>query len=228
MKFGYFSSKNTTISYAFKTNIHRSAIMKIIFDLDYTLLDTKKFKDKLADIFKKEGFAHDYEKYFKVKGINFDFEAYLAILKSEGRINEPREKELELSLAELMKRLDDYLFSGVENIFKHFKDGGHELILMTFGDKNWQEEKIKNLSIKKYLNKIIFEEKNKSESRYLKLLSDNPEKILIVNDNAKETKEMVAIIGRNAKVFLIDGPYSKNIKHDWPVHQLDELQSLYV
>ena len=41
--------------------------MVIIFDLDYTLLDTKKFKDKMAGILKPDDFANDYKKYKRQK-----------------------------------------------------------------------------------------------------------------------------------------------------------------
>lgn len=202
--------------------------MKIIFDLDYTLLDTKKLRDKLVSIFNKESFERDLKKYFKDRDINFNLEKYLAILKSGGRINERRKRELKLKLAELMDRLDNCLFPGVIKILNHFKGSGAELILLTFGDKEYQKEKVKHLSIGRHFDQIIFEDKNKSRSELLKSLEDCQEEVLLVNDNAGETKAMVAIIGRNAKVFLINGPYAKNIKHNWPIHELDELNKLKV
>jgi len=197
--------------------------MKVIFDLDYTLLDTEKFKEKIADIFSQEDFKSDYEKYFKSRGLNFDCDKYLAILKAEGRIDGAREKELRLELEKLISNIDNYLKPDVENVLKHFKVLGAELILITFGDKKWQEGKVKNLSIKKYFSRINFEEENKNRSKLLKLLKNSREEILIINDNAEEARAMVKALDKKIKVFLLDGPYAKNIKHDWPIYKMDKL-----
>lgn len=205
-----------------KNNLNISNGVKIIFDLDYTLLDTTRFKERLAEIFFGEDFQADYKKYFSNQNINFDSEKYLTILKAEGRTDGRREKELRLSLEELMSQMDNYLFTDVVEVLKRLKDNGHELILITFGDKKWQEKKVKSLSASRYFDKIIFEEKNKADSEYLKLLK-TAEEIIIVNDNARETKEIVKIIGEKAKIFLVDGPYVKNIEHNWPIHKLAEL-----
>jgi len=182
--------------------------MKIIFDLDYTLLDTAKFKEKMADIFDKENFKADYEKYFKNEGINFDCDKYLAMLKAEGRIDGAREKELRSEVEKLISNIDNYLKPDAENVLKHFKAGGAELILITFGNKKWQKQKVKNLSIAKYFSNIIFEEKNKHRSEYLKLLSETDEEILIINDNISEAEEMLKILKRG-ELHLVDGPYNK-------------------
>ncbi|KKS34180.1 MAG: hypothetical protein UU95_C0016G0012 [Parcubacteria group bacterium GW2011_GWC2_42_12] len=197
--------------------------MKIIFDLDYTLLDTVRFKDALADIFVQENFYADYKKYFKDQGINFDPREYLNILKDEGKIDSYAEKEIKSGLKELLGMMDNYLFRGVAKILKKLKDGGAELILLTFGNKEWHEDKIRTLSIGRYFTQIVFEEEDKAGSEYLRSLKNTEEEVLIVNDNAKETEKMIKIIGEKAKVFLVDGPYVKNIKHNWPIHKLVEL-----
>jgi FMN phosphatase YigB (HAD superfamily) len=201
--------------------------MKIIFDLDYTLLDTKKFKDKLADIFNPDDFAMDYKKYFRDKKINFNLEAYLALLEKQGKIDDRRFKKLKLNIGKLMNRLDGYLFTGADPVLSQLKENGAELILITFGDRKWQAEKVNNLSIKKYFSQIGFEDKDKQKSFLLKSLKNCHQEVLIVNDNAREAKEMAEIIGNRAKVFLVDGPYSNNIKHAWPIKQLNELVLVY-
>lgn len=181
--------------------------MKVIFDLDYTLLDTVKFKEKMSDIFGQEDFKADYEKYFKSRGINFDCDKYLAILKAEGRIDGAREKKLRLELEKLISNIDNYLKSDAENVLKHFQGIGAELILITFGNKKWQEEKVKNLSIAKYFFNIIYEEKDKHKSEYLKSLSGGDDEILIINDNLAEAEEMLKILKRG-ELLLVRGPYS--------------------
>lgn len=197
--------------------------MKIIFDLDYTLLDTIRFKDALAKIFVQEDFYADYKKYFKDQGINFDPREYLNILKDEGRIGSHAEKEIKSDLKELLGMMDNYLFRGMAQILEKLKEGGAELILLTFGNKEWHEDKVRALSIGRHFTQIVFAEEDKAGSEYLKSLEKTEEEVLIVNDNAKETEKMIKIIGKKAKVFLVDGPYAKNIKHNWPIHKLVEL-----
>ena len=76
--------------------------MKVIFDLDYTLLDTARFKEKLAEIFSEQDFFDDYDKYFKAEGVNFDYEKYLEILRADGKIGERQEKIIKFKLEKLM------------------------------------------------------------------------------------------------------------------------------
>jgi FMN phosphatase YigB (HAD superfamily) len=197
--------------------------MIVIFDLDYTLLNTVELKKGLAEIFINRDFYADYKNYFKDRRVNFDSEIYLKILKKQGAINEGEKKELILKLKKLITRLDDYLFPEAAKVLRRFKAGGNKLILITFGDKKWHKKKIKNLSISRYFNRIILAARDKRENSYLKLLSRSKEEVVVINDNAKETQEMIKIIGRKVKVILLAGPYSKNIKHNWPIRRLSEL-----
>ena len=197
--------------------------MKVIFDLDYTLMDTVQLHSKLAEIFDKENYREDYQFFFRSKGISFDGEKYLAILKELGRIDGAREKELKSKLAELMENMDDFLKPDAESVLKHFIKEGHELILITFGNKEWQEKKVKNLSIKKYFSEIIFEEEDKSKSEYLRSLGEGNEKILIINDNLDEAVAMQKILGDKAELRLVKRedkkeaePHIKNLRELLP------------
>jgi len=197
--------------------------MKVIFDLDYTLMDTVQLHSKLAEIFDKENYREDYQFFFRSKGISFDGEKYLAILKELGRIDGAREKELKSKLAELMENMDDFLKPDAESVLKHFIKDGHELILITFGNKEWQEKKVKNLSIKKYFSEIIFEEEDKSKSEYLRSLGEGNEKILIINDNLDEAVAMQKVLGDKAELRLVKRedkkeaePHIKNLRELLP------------
>jgi phosphoglycolate phosphatase-like HAD superfamily hydrolase len=191
--------------------------MIVIFDLDYTLLNTNLLKKRLEKIFSRQNFKADYKKYFKDKGVNFDYKRYLDLLKDHKRIDQGEEKKLKLHYANLLKKMNDYLFSGVGRILRDFKKAGAKLILVTFGHKDWQAAKVKNLKIKKYFDIIAYEEKDKAKSKLLKKLNRSRRKVLIINDNAKEIKQMKNILGPEAGIILIDGPYAKNIKHNWPI-----------
>ena len=195
--------------------------MIIIFDLDYTLLDTGRLHQKLAEIFDQENYRADYQAHFKNKGVNFDGEKYLEILKAEGRIDRAREKELRLKLDELAENTEEYLKAGAGAVLEQLKAEGNKLVLVTFGNEKWQKNKVKNLSIKKYFAEIVFEEREKGKSEFLKSLSESGEEILIINDNLSEAVEMKKLLGEKAEFKLVKGKYNEKARHD--VENLNEL-----
>ncbi|OIP79382.1 MAG: hypothetical protein AUK20_02175 [Parcubacteria group bacterium CG2_30_45_37] len=195
--------------------------MTILFDLDYTLMDTAKLHDGLAEIFDREDYRSDYQNLFKDKGINFNADKYLEILKQQGRIDEARESELKRGLAELMGGLDNFLKPGAIEVLKSFKQAGDKLVLITFGNKKWQAEKVKHLSIVKYFDQIFFDERNKSKSEFLKILGESGEEVLIINDNFSEAAEIKKLLGERAELRLVKGKYNQDAEPN--IENLSEL-----
>ena len=195
--------------------------MTILFDLDYTLMDTAKLHDGLAEIFDREDYRSDYQNLFKDKGINFNADKYLEILKQQGRIDEARESELKRGLAELMGGLDNFLKPGAIEVLKSFKQAGDKLVLITFGNKKWQAEKVKHLSIVEYFDQIFFDERNKSKSEFLKILGESGEEVLIINDNFSEAAEIKKLLGERAELRLVKGKYNQDAEPN--IENLSEL-----
>lgn len=191
--------------------------MIVIFDLDYTLFDSIKFKNDLTSVFKSD-FNKDYKKYFKSKGVNYSIDEHLKILKKQKQINSEEEIEIKKRLDKFFQNIDSYLFPGAEETLKQFKNDGNKLILISFGNFDWQKLKIDNLKIKEYFDEIILEDSCKEKSDFLKSLKDSNEKILIINDNAKESFAMAKLLGENCEFKIIQGPYSDNIEHEEKVY----------
>ncbi len=199
-----------------------------IFDLDYTLLDTKRFEEDLAEIFgmSPEQFSYDYKKYFKEKNINFNLEKYLTILKSENKVSAGEIAELKLKFVQFFKGIDRYLFPEAEKILQQYKDRGDKLILVSFGDVGWQKQKIDNLTITGCFDQAVLEEKDKSQNDFFESLKDSGQKIRVINDNAQESFAMMKKLkelGLDCQLVLIDGPYSRNTEHHERIHKLNEL-----
>jgi len=195
--------------------------MIIIFDLDYTLLDTKKFKAGLANALDLsiDDFEKSYLENFKNKKLNYNLEKHLKILKQKNT----------QKLKQFFKSLDQYLFPDSIKILKKLgsapvkarvKKNNNKLILLSFGNKEWQKQKINNLSIKDYFDKIILTDIDKA--KILKTLQKTKEKILIINDNAREILEMKKVL-KNCNIFLTKGPYCDNVSHNLKTHTLNEL-----
>lgn len=195
--------------------------MIVIFDLDYTLLDAKKFKIALAkalDI-SLEKFNNTYKENFVFKnGTNYNIKKHLKLL------NKDKNQPVKNNLNNLFKKLDSFLYPHSEKLIKNFYTKGAKLILISFGNKSWQKKKISNLKIKKYFSKILIANDNKHKT--LGFLKKSKENILIINDNAREILEMEKAIGK-CEVCLINGPYSENIKYGLKVYNIKDCLKLY-
>lgn len=195
--------------------------MIYIFDLDYTLLDAKRFKEDLSSVFgmSVEEFGKSYFENFKSKGINYNLNSHLAILEKDGFIaNKEQTEGVKERFNEFMKNIDEYLFPGAEEIIKSLKERGDELVLATFGDIEWQKLKVNSLKLKKYFDRVIYEDKSKKENKELKSLRNRGEKIIIVNDNARELNELKDVFGSHCETKLIHERYSGNAKYEGKIY----------
>jgi FMN phosphatase YigB (HAD superfamily) len=193
--------------------------MIYIFDLDYTLFDTANFNRSIP---KALGIQDDiynqvYQEYFKNKQVNFNVYKLISLILKK-QINAGGDKEkMRKNIRNLLKEANKYLFPESENILKQLRKNKHKLILLSFGDLVWQKEKIKNLSIRRFFDRIFITDKIKSKA--LDFLKNSSTPIFIVNDNARECLEIKRVMPR-AEIILIQGPYSYNIKHNFKVHRL--------
>jgi FMN phosphatase YigB (HAD superfamily) len=198
--------------------------MIIIFDLDYTLLDTEKFN---KDIAKSLGISikkynEIRKKHFSDKKIKYDPYKLIKILQDGKHIDSV--KNYREKINRLVENVNSYLFPKALEVVKKFKKRGDKIILMSVGDKAWQKQKIGNLKIKKYFDDIVIIKKEKYKN--LDFLKKEKEKILIINDNAGETFDMKKAIG-NCEICLIQGPYSRNVKHNLKIYNIEDCLELY-
>jgi len=193
--------------------------MTIIFDLDHTLLNTNGFKNGLAKALgiSDQVFTDTYQKILNRGGI-YNIDEHISMLLKKGYIK--RTDKIKEQVKILFSAIDDYLFPEAEQILQDAKRRCRRLILLTYGNVDWQKRKVINLKIKHYFDKIIFTDGEKSkEIEFLKHLTGD---IIIVNDNDRESLMIKESLGRG-KIFLIKGPYSKNVKHNLKMHTLGEL-----
>jgi len=187
--------------------------MTIIFDLDDTLLDAKKFRDGIAlnlGLTPQEN-ELQIDLLFRKRALNYNPNDHIKFLKEAGRIKTAtEEKRIRSNLQKFLKKIDNYLFSGVKETLAYLKERGYQLILLTKGNPTFQRAKINNSSIKKYFKKIICEPNDKSKNSFVLNLSRLNEDVLIVNDRDDEALKIQKVVGKKAKIFLINGPFLKN------------------
>lgn len=191
--------------------------MITIIDLDYTLLDTKRFKEDMASLFNMsvEEWNESYWRHFKNKKINYNLEKHLEELIKEGLIkNEIAAEKIKKAFNEFLDKIEKYLFPETEKFLKELKSRGEELVLASFGDIGWQKKKVDGLKkVKELFDSIILEDKGKEENEAIKEIKDRGEKIRIINDNAKESLLLAQGLGGECEINLIKGPYSNNTEH---------------
>lgn len=200
--------------------------MIIIFDLDYTIFDTDKFKRRgLALFFNMDEteFKSYYKKNFKDQGLNYSPKKHLRNLGWSY-------KEIVAKLSQLddwmEKEISRYLFPEASKILDKLKQAGHKIILASFGDKEFQEQKISALKIngisaKEFFDEVVISDKVKAGLEELKRFKG--ENILLVDDNLKEAIDLKGILGDRCEIFLIDGPYARYREYDIAPRGLNEL-----
>lgn len=170
--------------------------MRIVFDLDYTLLDTTKFKEALADAITSCGVSRQrYEETYSAtvrrdgKTSDYDPEVQLESLASDFPAPQAR-VDARRNIEELLMHTEQYLFPGVAELLRALRHDGNELILLTLGNETWQHAKIENSGLSELFDRVVTTGKHKHEP--LRGIVPEGESAIIVNDNGVETKELMA------------------------------------
>ena len=135
--------------------------MKIYIDFDGTLFNTDKYMSESVRILSEYGidnimFSKVKKELFGDKNL-FNLNAIVDYFMKKYNID-----------IELKNRIDSllnnsYLYSEVIDCLEQLINSGYELYLLTYGDEEFQNVKIKASNIDKYFKEIIITDKNKSE-----------------------------------------------------------------
>ena len=116
--------------------------MTIILDFDDVLFDTRKFKTCLAEIFEKH--TIDFHKYYnkaKEPCGAYSLKKHLLLIKKENKKIDIKKIEKDINKINFKA----FLFSDTLNFLKKFKN--HDLILLSWGEKKFQQTKIYGVRI---------------------------------------------------------------------------------
>ncbi len=197
--------------------------MLYIFDFDYTLFDTTRFKRDLAGNLglSYEDFCIIYNKHFAKQKMHYDIAEHLRIIEEERQLCFRDFKKLLEKVVKHFSSCPSYLYPEALPALENLKSQEHSLHLVSFGNRDYQKYKIENSGIKKYFDRIRITEDPK-EKDINGWEPDKHDTVIIVNDNAREAIQMREMLGRGT-IFLLQGPYSHNIKHDFAIHTLSDL-----
>jgi phosphoglycolate phosphatase-like HAD superfamily hydrolase len=167
--------------------------MKIIFDLDYTLLDTVKFKVALAAAVSLGGvmpkkFEAAYAEVVAKNGM-FDPDELFRSLDGEfGAASSARAARDRFD--HVLMSAEKYLYPGSRELLEALR--AHEVVvdLLTFGNAKWQREKVCRSGLAGLFDGVIATEKEKSG--IVRDIGRGETKVIVVNDSGREIQEMMA------------------------------------
>lgn len=165
--------------------------MKIVFDLDYTLLDTVKFKEALVVAIGADAKVFDSvykEAVERNKGL-FDPGVLFATLKERGVLTDDAAGPARERFDDVLETTEDYLYDGAKELVAALgKHPEAEVDLMTFGAKDWQQAKVERSGLAKMFKNVLYAESDKKG--FIRKLGEGHDEVYVVNDNGKEMEEM--------------------------------------
>jgi len=179
--------------------------MKIFIDFDGVIFNTELFKKRLIKFFSENGISKkDFDKsyqYFKNQKIPYSVIKHLKLLFFLKKIKKKcRYNDI----------LRPYIFKDAEIFLKSFSK--NNLYLLSYGDLNFQKQKIKGAKISDYFRRIIITNKNKAEILKQIIKKDKfgkLEKIIFIDDQPRNIEEVSSI--RNITTIQLIRPPNKSI-----------------
>ena len=198
--------------------------MNYYLDFDYTLFDTYSFREELYKILEMNGLdssalpltvekKDNSQKLLNIKEV---------FKKLSNEMNIPLKNFMD-PLEKLYKRAQEYLYSDSVEFLEYLKSKGHKLYIITWGEKEYQEEKLKISKIYDYFDEIIYAETLKYE-----LNNIDYENGIFIDDSVrdleglydKKVKQLYRIKRKNGK----NSNKELNIKEILEFNSLKELQ----
>ncbi len=175
--------------------------MKFIFDFDDMLFNTKQLKDRIFLCLDKVGVSYDKAEayYKKVRGGEFSLKNFITELFNQEKIKEIRMENV----------YEDIMSECLNFVNKELVDVVHELgkencYLATYGEKEFQLDKIKRAGIFSLFSEIIVVPGSKKEIIYDICEKNKAEKILFIDNKIEFFEDLDMAKCPNLKTILYD------------------------
>lgn len=160
--------------------------MKIIFDFDHTVFNTLSMHEDIIVAMETLGVSE--EKYQRVyedvtywKMFNVD-----AFANRLERLFAVSSEDVVQALSKITDRSELYVYDDVKDNAKELISAGHEMYLLSWGDEEWEKNKIDNSGISSYFKKVVTVSKVKVG--YLGEWCCGNTGIVLINDKPAELK----------------------------------------
>ena len=194
--------------------------MNYYLDFDYTLFDTYLFREELYNILEKNGL--DKTEIPLTKESKNNNQKLLNIKQVFEKISKENNIPLEnllTPLENLYERGQEYLYKDTIEFLEYLKAKGHKLHIITWGEKEYQQEKIKISKIEKYFDEIICAEKLKYELENIDYSNG-----IFIDDSIRDLE---GLYKKNAKqLYRIKRENGKNSNKELNIKEILEFNSL--
>lgn len=202
--------------------------MKIILDFDDTIFNTHQMVQEFIKVFKKNGFTK--KEFYNAWGMclkkigKFDLDAVINLVINSGKLENPIKEKINSILSNTNKFIYPDFFSFVKDFEKN------NLILLSFGEINFQRTKIENSKIAPIFSEVIITTKDKVESLMLIRKKHSNDKIFFIDDKAEQIDKVKNILPQivTIKMERLQGEHVK-IKSrltNYTVKNLDEARKI--
>lgn len=160
--------------------------MKIIFDFDHTVFNMSSMHTALNDAIVEVGIdLEDYKAAYnkETNWKSFNVESLASRLekmtgKSASSIIRAYHKVSDVA--------DLFIYDDVKEVLEQLRADGHILIMLSWGDSNWQLRKIEASGLKNYFEEIITVTELKAD--FLSKWADDLSDIVVIDDKPAELK----------------------------------------
>ncbi len=186
---------------------------KIILDLDYTLLDTTAFSYALSTSLgiSREQWLSSYDQFVKDNGF-FSAQDFLR------GVSDSERKQFYAVLQNLRR----YCYKDTWPFIQQVVAKGHDALIMTFGERTWQTEKLKALMLPSSIRTLVVQEPK------VQRLADYYEPDMIMVDDRASELEAVAKVYSDVKLYWMTRPAGKYLEPipQCPHHQISSLNEI--
>jgi len=193
--------------------------MNYYLDFDYTLFDTYAFRQGLYEILEANGLDKTYLAITpEMKTNGQQLLNIKALFKSLSKTkNIPLENFLQ-PLEELYNKCNEFVYDDTVEFISYLKSKNHKLYVLTWGEKEFQKEKLKASKLYDYFDEIIYAEQLKYT------LDLDYENGIFVDDSIRDLE---GLYEKNAKqVFRIKRKNGKNSNKELNIKEILEFNSL--
>lgn len=202
--------------------------MRFIFDFDYTLFDTFRFKEAIREAFHQHGVSYELfeqtREESKHGGKDWKPSRQFEILKSQGIVHMD---SIQREFQRIVNSAEEFLYADTLPFLQKARKSG-TIFLVTYGEDEFQNEKVDACpSFKKYFDKIVITQ-NMYKDKEAKELAGG-ERGIFVEDNPRAltaTKKIAPNVMtarmRRPNGHYIDEPSGEGI--DYEIRNLHDLK----
>jgi hypothetical protein len=160
--------------------------MKIVFDFDHTLFDMSSMHEALEEGITDLGVPIDTYRSAYYKATSWKVFTVNALASQLHKRNKVKPSDVAKAFNKVAEVSDIFVYPDVHEHVDLMKSDGHELLLLSWGDSDWQTKKIDLSKIKHHFNQVLTVSNMKVDA--LQSWCDEGCEVVVVDDKPAELR----------------------------------------